>query len=157
MEPIITYTHKMSQDENENNDDEFFDENICKEKFNTFVSEHPELQKVECIGIRTYYTDRVPRKKKCSDKLTMIFNNHKGFPPYVMDEELYYLIDNKIDCTGVVMFKETNVLEVPYLIKKLDETNYCAMCTITNMYEAKFYDMGNKKLILICEVDTESG
>jgi hypothetical protein len=122
-----------------------------------FLSCHPELERVTCIGVKTGYTDRV-YSQAANLNAAVVFTDKcwkKDLQPLIRVRRLYEIV-KPIFNDGIVVFANTSVKDVFGCIERLANAEYCAFCNAENLYLMRWYQVGNA-LVVECCVDCESG
>jgi hypothetical protein len=141
--------------------DEAFEVTYGK-KLSDFLNENTQLSNISYIGINTRYTERIMTYEKL-DKLKAILINGSLMNKWYSVKA----ISNNPDATselrkgrdfrGTVFFEETDPHAAFDYIDRLGVQNYCAFCEISCINEIKWYRSPDGKMIMVCEMDTESG
>lgn len=126
-----------------------------------FLKSHSYLEDVDCIVIRTGYTDRVIESKDMLARLNpavVVTDNVRAptLAPYVDNRLLQKIstITNFDD--GYVVMNERSAMKALMLVEKLGRLDYCVNCDIANVYRATWYTTDADIVVLALEVDCES-
>ena len=157
-EEIVTLNFHCIDDENDEDDDEGQRAaQLRAGELKEFLSYHPELAQVSCIGVKTGYTDRLYSRAR-ELKAAVVFTDkcwQKGLKPLVLVPSVYENV-KPIFNVSTVVFENTNANDVFGLIERLADAEYCAFCNAENIMRINWYKLGNETVMECC-VDCESG
>lgn len=146
-----------------NDDLDFEDQCIHYEnQWAKLFKSRPYLEDVDCIVIRTGYTDRIIESRSLLAKLNpaVVVTDKVWAPtlaPYVKNRLLHKISNITNFEDGYVVMNERSGKKALELIEKLGRLDYCGCCDVTNVHTATWYTSDNDIVVLGLEVDCESG